>query len=142
MGIPVCLNHELSPGGRIQLPRRLVPQRDRVLRRVLELDGDYAPARYALGYQQLNGEWVTTQEWREREGYVLYRGSWRLAQDVELLEAERKKNALEKQWAQRLRRWREQLGTDKARAAEEQIRAIDDPVAVKPVTDALRQEPF
>jgi hypothetical protein len=112
------------------------------LRRILELDGDYAPARYALGYQQLNGQWVTTQEWREREGYVLYRGRWRLAQDVELLEAERKKNALEKDWAARLRRWREQLDTDKARAAEQQIRAIDDPVAVKPIADAFRQEPY
>jgi hypothetical protein len=121
---------------------RLVQQRDRVLRRILELDGEYAPARYALGYQQLNGQWVTTQEWRDREGYVLYRGRWRLAQDVELLEAERKRNALEKDWAQRLRRWREQLDTDKARNARAAIQAIKDPVAVKPIADEFRQEPF
>jgi len=121
---------------------RLVPQRDRILRRILVLDGDHAPARYALGYQQLNGQWVTTQKWREQEGYVLYRGRWRLAQDVELLEAERKQNALEKDWALRLRRWREQLDTDKAGAAEQQIRAIDDPVAVKPISDAFRHEPY
>ena len=81
-----------------RLPRR----REEVLRRILQLDPNHPETRHALGYQQLGGEWVTTSEWRRREGYVLYRGRWRLAQDIELIEAERKTNAMEKEWAGKL----------------------------------------
>ena len=65
---------------------KLPKQREVHLRRVIELDPNHAEARHALGYSQLDGQWVTRDEVMTQRGYVKYKGKWMLPQEKELIE--------------------------------------------------------
>ena len=121
--------------------KRLSTQRKTHLKRVLELDGDHVRARHALGYTHLEGEWVRQEEIMTRRGYKRYQGSWRTPQEIELLEGRRKTDNAQKQWAEKLRRWRDWLGTDREPDGWANIRAIQDPLAVKALVGALENDP-
>jgi hypothetical protein len=115
-------------------------QRRRHLERIVELDSNHRQARALLGYAFINGQWVTKEGHKRQEGYELYRGRWRRPQEIELLERKSKRELLEKEWLARLQRWRKMLDTDKAHLATKSIRAIDDPLAVRPLSDMFRRE--
>lgn len=118
--------------------KRLPAQREKHLRRVIELEADHAPARHALGYTQLEGKWVIPDEVMIARGYARYRGGrWRTAQEIELIELKRKTEVAEKDWLWKLRRWRSWLGTDRDPHGRRNILAIKDPHAVKALTHAL-----
>ncbi|HZL87317.1 MAG TPA: hypothetical protein VFB96_02985 [Pirellulaceae bacterium] len=119
---------------------RLDAQWRKHLERIIELDSNHRQARALLGYVSIGGQWVTKEGHRRDEGYELYRGRWRRPQEIELLERKNKRELLEKEWLVRLQRWRKMLGTDKAHLATESIRAIDDPLAVGPLSDMFRRE--
>lgn len=119
---------------------RLDAHRRRHLERIIELDPNHRQARALLGYAFLNGQWVTKEEHKREEGYELYRGRWRRPQEIELLERRSKREVLEKEWLARLQRWRKMLDTDKAQQAAQSIRAIDDPLAVAPLSTMFRKE--
>lgn len=76
------------------------------------------------------------------QGWLRYRGGWRTAQEIELIERNEAANRAEKQWNLKLGRLRRQLDQPAAadRAAEE-IREISDPLAVRPLGAALAVEP-
>jgi len=120
--------------------RRLNVQRERHLRRVVELDPDHVAARHALGYSQVDGRWVTREEIMLERGYVRYKGQWRLPQEVQLLEEQQKLAAAQQEWFLKLKRWRAWLGGDRHAQAEENIRSINDPMAVKALAMGLRDE--
>ena len=65
---------------------KLTKQREVHLQRVIELDPNHAEARHALGYSQLDGQWVTRDEVMTQRGYVKYKGQWKLPQEKELIE--------------------------------------------------------
>jgi hypothetical protein len=115
-------------------------QRERHLRRIIMLDPNHAGARRGLGYSQVRGQWVTREEIQTQRGYVLYDGRWRLGQEVDLLEAEKKLDQAEKEWLTRLVRWREMLGTERSQDAVKSISGIRDPHAVKGLTQLLGDE--
>jgi hypothetical protein len=119
---------------------RLPAQRDVHLRRVIELEPNHVEARHALGYSQVDGQWVTQDEIMIQRGYQRYKGQWKLPQEIELLENKRKQDAAQQEWFQKLKRWRGWLGTDRNDQASENIRTIDDPLAVKALTLALRDD--
>lgn len=121
--------------------QRLTAQREKHLRRVIELDPDHAEARRALGYSQLDGEWVTREEIMTRRGYQRYKGRWRTPQEIELLEKKRRVEIAEKEWAQKLGRWRDWLGTERDPQGRRNILAIDDPHAVEALTRNLTGDP-
>jgi hypothetical protein len=75
-------------------------------------------------------------------GWTRFRGAWRTAQEIELIERAEAANLAEKQWNQRLARLRGQLDQPRAadRAAEE-LREISDPHAVPAIAAALATEP-
>lgn len=110
------------------------------LRQVIELDPSHQQARYALGYQFLRGEWITRDESFRRDGYEFYRGKWRTPQEIEILESRGRTDVAEKDWLVRLRRWRADLNTDKAKVAEQSILSIRDPAAVRPLAQMFSQE--
>lgn len=112
------------------------------LRRVLELEPDHVGARHALGFSQLGGKWVQSEEFRKASGYQLYRGQWRLPQEIELLETRRRRDLAQKEMAARLRRLRAALDEPGRREETlEQWSGLDDAIAVKPLSDLLDREP-
>ncbi len=119
----------------------LPQQRKRHLERILELDPNHVGARSLLGYSQVGGQWKTHEQTMQERGYVRFEGSWRLPQEVQLILERRKKDIAEKEWIQKLNRWRNWLGTDKAQAALEAMANIKDPMAVKAILYALRDDP-
>ena len=119
---------------------RLTAQREVHLRRGIELDANHADARRALGYTQVDGQWATRAEIMTQRGYQRYKGEWKLPQEIETLESKRKQDAAQQEWFQKLKRWRSWLGSGRQQQACENIRAIDDPVAVEALTRGLRDD--
>ena len=107
---------------------------------MIELDPNHAEARHALGYSQLDGQWVTRDEVMIQRGYVKYKGKWMLPQEKELIEKKHEQEAAQQEWFRKLKLWRGWLGGDRDQQARENIRAIDDPVAVKALTIGLRDD--
>ena len=120
--------------------RHLVAERDVHLRRIVELDQQHLPAARRWATAQVDGEWLTRDEWRRRQGYELYRGRWRLTQEISLIEEHRKQDLAEKEWMQRIKVLRDMLATGNAVSGQEQLLAIKDPRAVETVADYLRRE--
>jgi len=120
--------------------RRLFTRRKTHLQRVIELDPDHVQARRALGYTQVGSEWKTQEQRMLEQGYVRYKGRWLLPQQVELIERERQEDLAEGEWKQKLKLWRDWLGTEKTRVAERNILEIDDPFAVKALADGLEDD--
>ena len=110
------------------------------LRRILELDPDHLGARRGLGYSQIGGRWVTRESLQEERGFEFHDGRWRYPQEIELSERRRGAERAEKEWLLRLRRCRGLLETDKAQQACQEIAAIRDPQAVRPLSLLLSEE--
>ncbi len=110
------------------------------LTRILEIEPNHRQARGLLGYAFIGGQWITLSAHKREKGLELYRDQWRTPQEIELLERDSKRELLEKEWLAKLHRWRKMLDTDKAPLARESIRAIQDPVAVKPLADLFKRE--
>jgi hypothetical protein len=124
-----CLAHKLAECRRTHLER------------VIALDPEHLPARRALGYSQVDGRWVTQEQIMTERGYLRYKGKWVLPQEIELMEARRKVELAEKEWFQKLKRWRAWLDDDKKSAeAQENLAAIDDPFAYKALKSGLEDE--
>lgn len=119
---------------------RLLTQRKTHLRRIIELDPGHQQARHALGYQFLAGEWITPQDFRRREGYEYYRGRWRTPQEIEILEERARTELAEKDWLQKLVRYRRDLDGERAKLGHESIVGIKDPHAVKPLGEMFNRE--
>lgn len=77
------------------------------------------------------------------QGWIRYRGGWRTAQEIELIERNEAANVAEKQWTLTLARLRRQLDQPAAAArTAEEIREISDPLAVRALVAALTTEPI
>lgn len=118
----------------------LADQERQHLQRILELDSDHQVARRRLGFTEIDGKWVTTQEFFRERGFVYYRGKWRLPQDVELMEERRQVERQDREWLARLKTWRGQLGTERDAEAVRHFKAIHEPVALHALSDYLRRE--
>ena len=116
-------------------------ERDRHLKRVLELDPGHAQAHLMLQHVRVGGVWRSRQQFWQDQGYVLYQGDWMTPQEVELRERARKDELAEKEWRQRLKRWRVWLSEGREAEALEQIDQITDPYAVDALAKLLSKEP-
>lgn len=116
----------------------------RHLRRVLELDPDHAEARMLLGYQQIDGQWMTRDDVLAARGLVRWKGEYRTPQEVALLEHAERAEAEAIAWRKRLADWRADLDSpdrDAARTAEEAFESLDDPAATPELLKLLAEEP-
>ena len=119
----------------------LFDQRKAHLRRLIELNSNHEQARRLLGFQFLDGQWITREDFRRGEGYELYKGKWRTPQEIEILESQARLDQARKDWLQKLRRWRADLNApERARLAYESLTAIKDPVAVGPLGEMFARE--
>lgn len=119
---------------------KLIDQRDVHLQRVIELDPNHAPARRALGYTQIDGRWARREDELRARGLILYKGAYRTEQEIRLLEARREQELAEKDWFQKIGRWRAALGTDRGEAARNSLLTIEDPAATKALVQGLRND--
>ncbi|HUG68188.1 MAG TPA: HEAT repeat domain-containing protein [Pirellulaceae bacterium] len=118
----------------------LLEQREQHLRRVIELDPDHVLARRALGYSEIGGQWVKKEEHLARQGYIRYKGKWRLPQEIDLAERRQSEELAKKDWYVKLSRWRSQLNGEKRHAALENIRQVRDPLAIEAIGRLLHVE--
>ncbi|MGH7192088.1 MAG: HEAT repeat domain-containing protein, partial [Candidatus Saccharimonadales bacterium] len=119
----------------------LATERERHLKRVLELDPSHAEAHLLLKHQRIGGVWRSERQHWESQGYVLYQGHWMTPQEQELRERARKAELAEKEWKQRLKRWRAWMNEGREAEALEQIGQITDPFAIKALAEAISKEP-
>lgn len=112
---------------------KLPEQRKIHLERILAHETDHVAARHALGYVQIRGKWTTTFGNKTDEGYQLYRGQWRTAQDIAIIEQRDKVQLANKEWLARLKRWR-------SSGAMQQIAAVRDASAVPALVELLKGE--
>jgi len=83
----------------------------------------------------------TQQETMAERGYVRYRGAWRTAQEIELLERAERAHLARAEWKSRLERLRRQLDDSvRAEQAAEEIAEIADPAAVPALASAVATE--
>jgi hypothetical protein len=113
------------------------------LQRLLELEPHHAEARKLLGYVQIQGQWMRPGDQQRSAGYTRYRGRWRTTQEIRLIEEREQVTTAQREWLQRLKRWRKSLATAKPtelQAVLERFQSIDDPLAIDPLTVMLLQE--
>jgi hypothetical protein len=122
--------------------RGLKAQRDQHLHRVLELEPNHKDARYALGYSRVDDRWVKSDEFMTAQGYVRYRGTWRIAQDVALEQRADREDRQVRDWRQKVKTWRTWYakGRGNDQAAVDNLRAVTDPLAAPALAELLADE--
>ncbi len=135
-----------TPEGQWQLAewcrqQLLFDERRSHLKRVIELDPNHNYARRALGFQFLDGAWITQADFRRQEGYELYKGKWRTPQEIEILEEQARLDQAHKDWLKMLRRYRAELDDPaRARLGMESLGGVKDPIAVRPIVALMTRE--
>ncbi len=113
------------------------------LQQILQLDPSDEPARLSLGYQRVGEHWMTREEIMQSRGLRFHDGTYRTPQDIALREREKQRKASETKWFTNMKRWRGWLvgrREDRAREAEAEISAINDPLAAPALVKFLDQE--
>lgn len=123
--------------------KKMNKQRVPHLERVISLEPDHQQARLALGYFQTNGRWLRQEDRMKERGYVLYKGEWKLPQEIELLEQQNQSKANEREWYAKLNRLKADYinGTpNKSQDAWQKLTSIDDPAAVPAILQEMKTE--
>jgi len=113
--------------------QRLDEQRQTHLYKVIEIDPDHEQARKLLDHVQHRGNWVPREEMMRDNGYVKYKNHYVTLQEMALIEQNEHEEELNKEWVDRIKRWRAELYSSsqvKARAAWESLKKLEDPAAV------------
>lgn len=97
----------------------------RHLKRVLELAPDHPEARALLGYQQVDGRWMTRDEVLASRGLVRWGGGYRTKQEAALLERAAKIEATQISWRKKLAGWRSDLDSRNADVVRTASNAFD-----------------
>lgn len=115
----------------------------RHLRRVLELQPDHVEARTLLGYQQVDGEWMTRDDVLASRGLNRWQGDFRTQQEIELLERHERFDENQIGWRRRLAGWRKDLADrdpEVAHQAAESFDRLADPAATPELLKLLAKE--
>jgi hypothetical protein len=123
--------------------KKMNKQRVPHLERVIALDTNHLQARLALGYTQSHGRWLRQEDRKKEQGYVLYKGEWKLPQEIELLEQQAQGKANEREWYAKLNRLKADYinGTpNKSAEAWQKLTSIDDPAAVPAILQEMKAE--
>lgn len=124
--------------------QRLIPQRERHLQRIIELDPDNEPARKALGYQRRGDQWSTHEEHMLSMGYVRYKGRYITPEEKQLLENSQGEREQQLAWYGKVRLWSNWLGgrnDSNRQQAVEQFKGLNDPNAIPALKNFLAEDP-
>ena len=133
---------EDTPDGHFQLAlwcdeQRLRPQQEYHLLQVIKLDPEHEDARHDLGYSRIRGQWATRDQILRRDGRL---SNGMLFEEYEI---ERRKDDFEARqtgFIRNLRVWRKGIGKTRHAEMLANIRAVEDPAAVRPIVDLLSKE--
>lgn len=116
---------------------RLRPQQEYHLLQVIKLDPEHEDARHDLGYSRIRGEWATRDQILRRDGRL---NNGMLFEEYEISRRKDDFEARQTNFIRNLRVWRKGIG--KIRHAEmlANLRAVEDPAAIKPIVDLLGKE--
>jgi len=117
----------------------LTEERKFHLGEVLKHDPNHAMARATLGYVKSGSGWMTQNEYMRHQGYVLKGGSYRLAQELEIVERAHQWELDTKAWRKNLKMWFTWLN-GKGRGAEqalENLRGINEEAAAPALGEAV-----
>lgn len=110
---------------------RMLKQRQFHLKRIIELDPDFAEARSLLGYKKYDGDnWIHEDHFFSSQGFVKYKGGWRLPQGVAYVESRDRENEQLGAWTKQIKLLRKKFISKDWRGAEADMLAIDDVNAV------------
>lgn len=115
----------------------------RHLRRVLELQPDHEEARTLLGFQQVDGQWMTREDVLASRGLRRWQGEFLTQQEVELLQKTEQIEAAQIAWRRRLAKLRTDLNhrnAETARLAAATLDNLADPEAVPELLSLLADE--
>lgn len=115
----------------------LISQRRTHLEKVIAISPDHEKARVALGYSKASGTWLRPEEFMRKQGYILHKGTWKLAQQVEIEENTSEWEQSVRDWRKKLHVWLDQLDGRKAEEARKNLQLIRDPAAVPSIVDIL-----
>ncbi|MCO6458304.1 MAG: HEAT repeat domain-containing protein [Pirellulaceae bacterium] len=120
----------------------LKEEREFHLQRVLTFDPNHKAARYALGYSQVDGRWVTTEQFRGNQGYTRFRGDWRLQQEAQMMLSDEERDNEVNDWKRKLKIWRSWIVKARGKEGEAvaEIRAIDRRRAAPGLVELLQEE--
>jgi hypothetical protein len=125
--------------------KNLQTQREYHLNQILQLDPDHQDARSQLGFSRVKEQWIKTDQWTQRqgyEGYVRYRGAWRMPYDIALEKLRKEAKDSETEWIRKIQNWR--IAILKARGNQQQavaaIRAIENPAAAAGLIEIIENE--
>ena len=121
----------------------LTAQRKFHLEQIIKLEPDHEEARLVLGYGRFpNGGWMTPDDYMQRQGYVKYRGAWKLPQEIEIEARVRDFELADKQWRKQLKIWIDNYVEGRKRIAEavQGIKTIRDPAAASALSTALEDD--
>lgn len=115
----------------------------RHLRRVLELQPDHEEARTLLGYQRVDGEWMTREDVLASRGLRRWQGDFLTVQEIELLQRTERVDDTLLEWRRRLADLRSDLDDrdpEVARQALETLESLADPAATAELISLLAEE--
>jgi hypothetical protein len=120
----------------------LLKQRRMHLERIISLDPNHKQARAALDFRFIDGRWIQPDELMKQRGYVRYKNTWKLPQEVDLIEARHKNDAAELEWRTKVKRWRSAIEArpDFAKQMTDDLFANADAAAVPAVKQMLAIE--
>ena len=124
--------------------RRLMPQREKHLEAVLELDPENAQAHKALGHVLREGRWTTQEEDMLARGYVKHQGRYITPEEKSLLENSQLDRQLQLAWYEKLKIWSNWLTgryEKQRQQAIDELRQIDDPYAIPALQNFLAEQP-
>ncbi len=123
--------------------RQLKAQRVEQLELLLELDPDNEVIHRSVGHIRYEGDWMSVDEAKGKQGYVKHNGKYMTRLELELLEQTEAERAAEQVWFPKVKQWTGWLGgRDQRRNAEGllNLRAIQDPDAVAALWNYLGQQ--
>jgi hypothetical protein len=120
--------------------RGLMTRRRAHLERVIKLSPDHVLARRALGYSQVDGQWVTQASFFRERGYQLHGGRWLSSQEIEIEKRNEAAKRDEMSWYVRLKRARKQLAAGPNREALQTFLSLREPAAIYGLTRLWRNE--
>ena len=80
----------------------LTEEREFHLREAMRLDPEHRETRLALGYTTLDGEWVLTDEWNRKHGYIYHQGKWMTPHEAEAQTIAQRVEDAQRNWKRQL----------------------------------------